>query len=102
MADVPIEELLKAYEELKSTLREWKDEATKLAVDYNTNLRTVEATIIRLEATEKRWWVVYKPWIVSIGGLIAFILCVFALIGSGFCGTVNFPTGGSYTRTCTT
>jgi hypothetical protein len=98
MAEVPLDQYLAEADKLNATLREWKDEVTQLVVDYNLHLRTIEDTVERLNATEKTFWVVYSPYIGSLVGLIVVIFVSFLLINSGhFCGTINFPVGGSYT-----
>lgn len=105
MAEISLEQLQAAHDRLVATLREWKDEVKELAVDYNTDLKTVQATINRLDATEKRFWNVYKPYIITIGGIIGglalIFVVIFGLIMSGrFCGKFDFPSylgSGSYT-----
>jgi hypothetical protein len=105
MAEITLEELKAEHEKLITTLKDWKNESTKLAVDYNNAIQTIRDTITRLDATEKTWWNVYRSYIAGFGGLIVIIIIVFGLIASGhFCGTITFPfIGGSYTgRACTT
>ncbi len=104
MAEISLEEYQKLMDRMYSALEKWKDENKQIAVDYATSMRTVQDTLTRLDATEKRFWNVYKPYILAAGGaffgILIILLVVFAFSLSGhFCGTFNFPSslgGGSY------
>ncbi|MBI2410752.1 MAG: hypothetical protein HYV32_02585 [Candidatus Kerfeldbacteria bacterium] len=74
--------------ELIELMKEWKDEVKGIATDYNTAIAT-------LDENNKKWWVVYKPFIITI---ISFFFLIFGFIivskTTQWCElTMSFPNG---------
>lgn len=97
MAEVKLEDLKEAHEKLETTLRQWREETLKVVSDYNDAVLTIKATNIRLEATEKKFWNVYKVHIKTVFYLILAIVIVLIFQKINYCGKFDFPfIGGSY------
>ena len=95
------EETKEYIDKLISTLEGWKDEIKDVVVDYNKDTKTLEAAMKVVESQQKKWWVVYRPYILVFAAFIIGIVVVIVLTRDPkFCGTVTVPNGYSYSKPC--
>lgn len=59
--------------EIVDLMKEWKDQITKITVDYNSGISKLEVSRIDYENYKKKWWVLYKNFFKFIGGVIVLL-----------------------------